>query len=178
MGSKRREYFLDEQQMNRILPEIADNVKIAVICDSYAITPYFLFKSFEKQPLFRQKFDEARRIAAILSVETLNDDLDSCETPTDATIAKLKADNKRWRASKEARDIYGEKMELNVNQTLDISKVLNAADARIAPILHQHIPMLDVTPMKSNPYVDLTTGLEPVEESQSAEKVEAFDDLL
>ncbi len=178
MRAKHLKYYLGPDAMDDIVDEISKGAKSSDLCDKYSITQYYFFKSFEKEPLFQKKLDEARKYAAICEIEALNDDLDQVITPTDAAVAKLRADNRKWTAAKHARDIYGEKMEVSVHQTLDISRVLGAANQRIGPVLDQTTTAIDVTPVESTTCETHATGSKPVESVEAPKKGGSFDDLL
>lgn len=162
---------LNAQEKEEIVLAIADGTTIARACELYAISKYYLMAQCDIDPLFGKNFKKAREIAADCEAEALSSmDLDSCETPTQVAAKKLRADNTKWKASKLARETYGEKMEVSVHNTLDISKALESAHKRIRPILEnddENLQIaLDVSPANSSAYDDFANGLKPVAELQ------------
>ena len=178
MGAKERKRLLSAEEKEDFAIKISEGAKLSTLLNKYAITPLDYMLLLEKDPLFSQKIEQARRIA----IELLTDDLTESPValfPAEAASYKLKAENVKWLASKRYREIYGEKMEVNMHQTLDITDALSAARARLAPVLHQHPHTLDATPIDSIAYDVTTTGHEPVaNESPPAEKLGALDEIL
>lgn len=150
-------YRLSSTDMDEIVVKIGQGVDISAICDEYSISRFFFHDWARRDTLFGQRVEQARKVAADIAVEqlkTLGDD-------------KLKSDNIKWVASKIDREKYGEKMEVNVNQTLDISGILAAANARLGPMLDQR----DLEKLQANETIaefdELTTGHKPVAASDA-----------
>lgn len=62
----------------------------------------------------------------------------------DARMAAVVSDNIKWIATKRYRDIYGDKMDVNVQQTIDIKDVLAIAKARVNQFtIAKPLPVLD-----------------------------------
>lgn len=159
-------------EIEEILVKIGNGEAISAICREYGITPYHYQKYLKSDSLFQSKLETAQQISAECKVDELIALADGIESAADAAIARVKSENIKWLATKQYREKYGEKMEVNVHQTLDLSKVLAAASARVAPILHQEKQTIDVTPRIDYETENKTTGLEPVA------SLETIDDLL
>lgn len=68
----------------------------------------------------------------------------------DPQRARNMIDARRWRTKTLNPKVYGERIDLNVTQTVDILGTLQEARARIArPIYDQQPEMIDVTPVES-----------------------------
>ncbi len=79
------------------------------------------------------EFGKAYLLAQEEHVDALVDE--ACQivdTELDAQRAKVRADHRRWLASRLNRNKYGDKIEVNQKQTLDIAPVLAAAMDRLA----------------------------------------------
>jgi hypothetical protein len=74
----------------------------------------------------------------------------------DPNRARLKVDLRRWVASKFNASLYGDKLDVNVNQTVDIGAALLEARRRARDVIETE--SVNLLESKSN-----TTGLEPVE---------------
>ena len=168
-------YRLSTAEMHEIIDMVAAGARVSDICKKFTISQQFLHQWRKKDTLFGQRFDEARKAAAESMVESLTDIAKDAVTPTDVAIASLKSNNIKWIASKHNREQYGEKMEMNIHQTLDISGILKAAEARIGPILDQSELKEIQTIETIAEYNDIPTGLEPVVPTK---KPESIDDLL
>jgi len=150
-------------EMNEILVKIAHGVKLINICKEFQISTHHFNTILLKDPLFKQKFDEARQIHVETLVDSLESIADNCLTPVDVSAARIKADNIKWIASKRHREQYGEKIEMNVHQTLDLSDVLKAANARVVPMLDQQQSQITQAIETIDESKDNTTGYKPVD---------------
>lgn len=80
---------------------------------------------------FEQKFSRARSEG----LEELADDLVTvADEYHDVQRGRLKSENVRWLLSKRKAHIYGDRIDLNVNQTVDIGGALRDARARAIPM--------------------------------------------
>ena len=167
--SKYKNKSIDVTLLEDIADQISQGVSIITLCDKYSISPLNFARAFEKYPLFAEMLVLSKRVASIIKVEGIEAMITSSETREEIARARIHADNIRWIASKDARDIYGEKMDVAITNTLDLSAVLQAANARVVPMLDHADKTRDVSPLIDHDYA---TGLEPVA------KKGAFDDLL
>lgn len=163
-------YRLTPTEIEQILILVADGNKIVDICKQFHISTSHFNGFLLADSHFRLKFDQAREIHADILVDSLLTIADNCITPADASAARIKSDNIKYIASKRYREQYGEKIEMNVHQTLDLSDVLRAANARVVPMLDQQQNQITQPIETIDESKDNTTGLKPVGES--------FDDLL
>ena len=152
--------------------------RIIDICDKYAITPYDLSKIMGSDTLFSQAIDDARKIATFYSVDSMMSIIDAAESYIDVQKAKMKVDVIKWIAARHNSKVYGDRTDINVTQTLDLGPILGAALERIAPALHHESNAIDISPVKSIDYADVSTGSTPVLESPRHKKRDKFDDLL
>lgn len=176
----KNQHRLTEAMFNKIIDKISNNIGITRACNECGILPEYFRHLLKTDTLFKQEFEDARAFAIDCRVDELYELADKAITPIDLGIAKLKSENARWIASKRARDTYGEKMEVSVHQTLDISRALEAAEARLGPMLDHKKITRDVKPLISNAeFADITTGFEGVVENYApSKKPESLDDLL
>lgn len=104
----------------------------------------------EHNPKFQDKFKRARR----LGLEKLADDLVTIpDTYEDANRARLKSDNLKWLLGKRIPQTYGDRVELNVSQTVDIGGALAEALIRSR----------DVTPPVAEIEATASTEREPID---------------
>lgn len=91
---------------------------------------------------FANTFEQARQEG----LEHLADGLMTAHDEyTDVQRARLKSDNAKWLLSKRKPEIYGDKVDIHVSQTIDITAALTEARAR-AQIPAPEQAVLDVTP--------------------------------
>lgn len=137
------------------------------ICTELTIKRSALWTELKDDPLFEKNVRDARESFCHELASDLLVVADNCETMIDIQRARLKSENIRFVISKLAPRTFGDNIQVNVNHTLDLSRVLAAAAARVAPIRHLETPMIDVSPSVDD---QLATGYEP--------DAEDFDGLL
>jgi len=85
-----------------------------------------------------------------IKADLLADDIiQIADTSEDAAKARNQIDSRKWIASKLYAQRYGERIDLNVTQTIDIGSTLAEARARLRPISDQsnviNSHMIDIT---------------------------------
>jgi hypothetical protein len=86
---------------------------------------FWLYK--EHNPDFQSNFERARQEG----LEHMADSLITIyDHEQDVQRARGKSDNFKWLLSKRKPQVYGDKIDINVNQTIDISGALNEARQR------------------------------------------------
>jgi len=80
-----------------------------------------------------QLFAKAYAQARLEGLEALADSLtDIANDEPDVLRARVKSDNIKWLLSKRKAHVYGDKLEVNMNATLDIASALDEARNRVA----------------------------------------------
>ncbi len=104
------------------------------------------FWTYKQQyPDFRNQFEQARQEG----LEHIADGLITiADDYTDVQRGRLKSDNAKWLLSKRKPSVYGDKVDIHVSQTIDISHALSEARARIAIPSSTDNETRDVTPPK------------------------------
>jgi transposase-like protein len=170
---------ISELQREKIIELVSEGARIADICKQFSISPMLLRIMRQDDALFGQKFDLAQKVFAELRVEELQTIADQAVTPTDATVASIKSKNIQWLAGKHDREKYGDKVDVAVNATLDITRALDAANARLGPVLDQTNIAKHQVPELIAEFTELETGLKPVENSTPrARKANSFEEIL
>lgn len=122
----------------------AEGATITKIADELLISHYDLWQYRQHNPSFANIFDDARQEGLEYLAEGL---LTAHEDIADVQKARLKSENTRWYLSKAKPKKYGDRIDLNVTQTIDISNALSEAKERAA------LPIRDVTPRANNKVV-------------------------
>lgn len=84
----------------------------------------------ERDPKFSQEFGRARSEGLELIADTL---LTMVDDVPDVNKARLKSDNIKWLLSKRKAHTYGDRLDVNVNHTVDIGGALAEARSRALP---------------------------------------------
>ncbi len=147
---------LTEEQKQLALDLAAQGKSIKAIYSQLNISHSALWKYRQHDLKFEQDFACARQEGLEHNADELLDLVD--EIP-DVQKARLKSDNIKWILSKRKPATYGDRLDLNVNQTIDIGSALAEARNRVGirdahalasqgdTSLDEHI-LLDVSPVK------------------------------
>lgn len=103
--------------------------------DARALSEYSI-----KDPIFGKRLQQAREHCIHMHVDSLLSIAKGCETLVDVNVARLTSDNIKWTASRLIPHVYGEQVRVNVSHKLDLSSLLEAADARVLPLLPSKKP--------------------------------------
>lgn len=108
--------------------------------------------------------------------ETLADEIiDIADTEPDPQRARVMVDARRWWASKIMPQKYGERMELNITQTLDIAGALQDAKNRIINTTCQQIADVSMQlPEITHELQTSTKGSEPVDVALDTDDQDIF----
>lgn len=85
-------------------------------------------------------------------LENLADDLMTiADDEPDVQRARLKSDNTKWLLSKRKPEVYGDRIDLNVNNTVDLQGAIAAAKARVL------LPQSDQDKINASQAIDVTS---------------------
>ena len=104
------------------------------IRDALQLHQFDFYKMRQADPQFDADFARARAEGCDELVDSL---LTVMESEPDVQRARLYSENVRWMASKRKPTVYGDRIDLNVNQTIDIGSALADARARALPTRYQ-----------------------------------------
>ena len=103
---------------DEVLSEIMKGRSVMDICgpdrDSWTPGERTFYKHLAESPEFAQKYARARDVQAHREFDEIRQIADLA-TPEDVQVARLRIDARKWRASKMAPKVYGEKLELSGN---------------------------------------------------------------
>lgn len=138
-------YAIDDvtEIQERLLAEIQTGRSLRQVCQDDGM-PHFatVLRWVQACPEFASKYTRARTAQA----DTLFDRMEAVEEAVsagtmDSHAARVVLDSMRWRASKLAPKVYGDRLDVSVTDTrISISGALAAANARLADVI-------DVTPV-------------------------------
>ena len=106
---------------------IASGQSVEKACQLAGITEYRYTKWLADVPAFEQSVRRARAILVDRRVDRI---ADVARNEPDVNRARLIIDTDKWLASKLIPKVYGDKLDVNVNATIDIGDALAAARAR------------------------------------------------
>lgn len=151
---------LTPEQIAEIIDLAVEGKPIAHIINYLEITASQFWYYKKHNPRFLENFDLARQEGLEHLADSLINIADEYE---DVFKARLKSDNLKWLLAKRKPHTYGEKIELNINKTIDISGALEDARKRaLLPICYpqpiDYVEAIDITHDSQEP----ATGEMPV----------------
>lgn len=115
----------DEQRT--VLGRLAVGDSIDTACKAAGVTRYRYAQWMANEPAFSRSTLSARAIVADHHL----DELDTLmRTEADVNRLRLLAEHRRWKASKLISKVYGDRLDVNVTQTVDLAGALAEAEAR------------------------------------------------
>lgn len=132
------------------------------ICNAVDINPQTLMNWRKADPLFDSDILCALEVGFEIQADSL---LTIYDTEQDTNKARGKSDNLKWVLARRAASRYGDKITMDVNNTIDIKGALLDAKARVGQLLQSAQSRIeqaiDVTPQLA----DTATDNESVEET-------------
>lgn len=125
---------LTREEELEIIKEIGAGITITYAIKSRGICDYDFWEYRKKYPLFDDEVKSARACGASSLFDTMPVIADSYADPQ---RARVKIEGIQRYARMVDPKVYGDKVDINVNQTIDFTHILNAANSRIQALLPQ-----------------------------------------
>lgn len=120
-------------------------------------------KKFNDQLKIDEHFRSIIKIAREAGYDALADDLITItEREPDVMKARLISENTRWYLSKRRAALYGDKVEVNLGMSPDLSAAMSAARSRLGSVRSVSPLPVPEAPGMLNPSAFVATGFEPV----------------
>lgn len=116
------------QDFDIILKKISNKGNLRAILNAQGIAVIDFFKHLDKYPEDKIKFETARQIAMEQCVDSMLGLINSARDKFDLDKAALSISTTKWLAEKLIPKTYGQRVDVNVNKTIDIRGILEAAD--------------------------------------------------
>ncbi len=116
-----------QEQLDIALQMASEGQSITAILQAICSDSHAFYRYKEHHLDFVKKFEHARQEGLEVVADRL---LTLADEEQDVQRARLKSDNFKWLLSKRKPQVYGDKLDLNINQTVDISIALSEARAR------------------------------------------------
>lgn len=115
---------------------------LKVIIDAMLTTEYDFWKYCQVTQDFEISFTQARQAG----LEHIADGLITAhKDEIDVQRARLKSDNAKWLLAKRKPSVYGDKVDIHVTQTIDISHALSEARSRSRDVIEVGMKKLEST---------------------------------
>jgi len=119
---------LTDEQQKLAIDMASEGLSIEKIFEALCVSSYTFWEFREQHLSFQRLFERARQNGLEVMADRLIDLAD--DMTIDVHRARLKSDNAKWLLSKRKPNIYGDKLDLNVNQVVDIGGALGEALSR------------------------------------------------
>lgn len=119
---------LTEKQLDMAIKLAAQGESITKIREAIGIDAISFWRYRLENPTFANSFEHARKEGLEEVADGL---LELADKEQDVYRARLKSDNIKWLLSKRKPQVYGDKIDLNINQTVDIGLALREARSRV-----------------------------------------------
>lgn len=125
---KPKKHLLTGEQKHIAIEMASEGKSLTEIMKAICITSYNFWVARDRDSQFSKDFEQARQNGLENMADKLIDIAD--DMTIDVHRARLKSDNAKWLLSKRKPQVYGDKLDLNVNQVVDISSALGEAMSR------------------------------------------------
>jgi hypothetical protein len=96
--------------------------------------PTIFYETLDRCPDLSARYARAKKYKAEAQVDEI---VEIADTDPDPQRARNRIQARQWAASKLSPHIYGDKLDLNVTNVVDLGGALSAAKARVRPISDQ-----------------------------------------
>jgi len=118
------------------------------------------YKTLNENPSLENQYVRAQAAMAELLAEEI---IEISDTDHDAARARNRIDTRKWYAGKTKPHKFGDRIDLNVNQIVDIGSALAEAKSRVVSEIPQSSQVIDNIKQIANQ----TTGYEPVDPTET-----------
>lgn len=133
------------EQLETAIELASQGEPLKKIIDQICSSEYDFWLYKQQYPDFNNKFEQARQEG----LEHIADGLITiADDYADVQRGRLKSDNAKWLLSKRKPSIYGDKVDIHVSQTIDITSALTEARARALPQSNTAQDIIDIEPKK------------------------------
>lgn len=146
---------MDQKTFDLVIKDMVAGLGLVKSLEKHKVDPHKFYDAVWDNPVWIQSYERAQQSRSELLVEELIDISDS----DDYGKARNQIDVRKWYASKMRPQKYGDRVDINITQTVDIGAALLEARQRSLQLSQTHnvqtIDVIDVSPIKD-------TGSQPV----------------
>lgn len=155
-------------KVNAVISSIFDGLTLQKALKTHDCSASMFYKTLEKYPELQVNYAYAEKYNADVLAEEIISIADSEEN---YGKARNQIDARKWLAGKRAPKKYGDRIDVNVEGSIDLSAAIDAASKRIAlpnsylntPLVTEHIETIEITH-------DNNTGCKPADDDDAIKK--------
>ncbi len=121
----------DPGVIQAVLATFATGVPLAKACREHGITDPHVYQKMRDDPRWAAAWPAARELHAAALVEQA---AELADTDPDPARARNRMHARHWMAGRVARETWGDRVDVAIDQRVSIAAALEAADARARPI--------------------------------------------
>lgn len=152
---------VSSDQFDAIIQDMLGGLTLSRALTKHGVTPISFYKTTDENPIRAKAYAHAQMMKAELIADEV---IEIADTDEDPQRARNRIDSRKWVASKLKPHKYGDRIELAVSGTIDLSATL--AEAKRRALLPGSYPEpIDDAQVVETPQLthDSTTGSQPVE---------------
>lgn len=134
LPSRFRDMAIPLTTMKAIIDSIAEGGLVKNALKEHGIPASSFFAELHDTPSLLEAYARAQKARSELAVDEI---VEIADNETDPQRARNRIDARKWFASKIQPSKYGERLDVNLNQTVDIGSALKEARARALPASDQ-----------------------------------------
>ncbi|HNA61474.1 MAG TPA: hypothetical protein PKW79_00150 [Rhabdochlamydiaceae bacterium] len=150
---------LNRAEVNEILELMEDNRSISNALKLAKVKASAFFKALREYPDLQLQFDD---VQSALSEQLVDEMLQIADSEPDPNRARNRIHVRQWYASKMKPRKFGEKLDINMNQTVDLKGALAEARSRVVVAVTQ--PVINTARVLTQ-----NTGIESVSSQDAIE---------
>lgn len=117
-----------------VIANVLNGYTLAQGIQESEITTFQFYNALDQDPELKQKYELAQEYRAEVIVDEI---IHIADTEPDPAVAKVRIEARKWVAGKHKSKKYGDKVDINVNHTVDLLGAITEAQARIVNITPQ-----------------------------------------
>lgn len=165
---------MTSEMMDRAIDLLASGLTLKKTAENLGINVQTIAYHYHEDGDFFQRCSRAQMFAVEIKVDQLNE---IAEAEPDVNRARLQCDNIKWTASKRHVQRYGDRLDVNVTQTVDVKSALNEGLSRaLLPPRYQEkqidVDVIDIKELNNQRVTDNTSVATYVSEDGSIEQID------
>lgn len=151
---------LDASLMEKIIESMIELKSATKALAFHGVNAPYFYAYLSKNPSAENDYMRAQAAVAELMAEEI---VDISDTENDSARARNRIDARKWYASKTKPQKFGERIDLNINQVVDIGAALTEARSRVVTELPQVKQAISIVSESR----DESTGCQPVDPNEN-----------
>lgn len=131
---------MDRAIIKLVIDRVAEGYSLRKIMEEHGVHPGTFIRALGADTELEQEYNLAQQIRSEQLVEEI---IEIADTDHDPIRARVRIDARKWYASKMRPSKYGDKLDINVHQVVDIRGAIEAARARSIEVIEPIVALID-----------------------------------